>query len=394
MRFSGPSAAAQVLARIWLLLAAASLLLPPADRLGWWLPIHLALAGAAGSAVSGTLPLFANALAGAHELPQRWDPLLTVTAGAASIALGRPLGIVWLLALGGAAYAAGSLRLTWLVLVAWQTGSNRRHAAALAAYAGAALSLSLGAILGGLLGAGVVDGAAVQEIRTAHVTLNAEGFLALAVAGSLLVLVPITLRVRAPAASGRLAVAALGGGVLLQAVGYVGSWAPLVSVGAGSTLLGSVDLVRVAAGSVARRPRTPEPGAALHLLAAPLWLVGVAAAALALAVDGAAGWPLPLVAALTLGVFVQALLGAWSYLLPVSDTGGSEARRARMARTRHWAGTRAATFNGGAALAVLSAADLVPSDVGTIGLVGAAAAALGTIVLASLPARAAAAERP
>ncbi|HEX6207005.1 MAG TPA: hypothetical protein VF058_01470 [Actinomycetota bacterium] len=384
MRFSGPSAAAQVLARIWLLAAAASLLLPAADRLGWWLPIHLALAGAAGSAVSGTLPLFANALAGAHDLPQRWDPLLLVTAGAASIAIGRPLAITWLLAVGGGAYALGSLRLTWLVLTARRAGSNRRHSAALFAYAGAALSLTLGAILGALLGAGSVGGAAILDVRAAHVTLNAEGFLALAVAGSLLVLVPITLRVRAPDATGRLVVGSLGLGVILQAAGHVASWTPLVAVGAGAALVGAADLVRVAAGSVARGPRMPEPGAALHLLSVPLWLLGVTAAALILALTGSAGWPLPLVAALTLGVFVQALLGAWSYLLPVSDPAGSEARRARLERTRRWAWPRAAVFNAGAALVALTAAGWLPSSLGTIGLVGAAAAALAAIVLASL----------
>lgn len=391
MRFSGPSAAAQVLARIWLLAAAASLLLPASDRLGWWLPIHLALAGAAGSAVAGTLPLFANALAGAHHLPQRWDPLLLVTAGAASIAIGRPMGITWLLAAGGGAYALGSLRLTWLVLTAWHAGTNRRHAAALAGYAGAALCLTLGAVLGGLLGAGTVGGAAVLDVRAAHVTLNAEGFLALTVTSSLLVLVPITLRVRAAEASGRLAVGGLALGVLLQAAGHLASWTPLVVAGAAAALLGATDLVRVAAGSVARRPRMPELGAALHLLAVPLWLTGIAAAALVLAVRGAAGWPLPLVAALALGVFVQALLGAWSYLLPVSDPGGSAARRARLERTRRWALPRAAAFNLGAALAVLEAAGWVSGPAAAIGLGVAAAAALATIVLASLPARAAAA---
>ncbi|HUG88674.1 MAG TPA: hypothetical protein VMP42_07895 [Actinomycetota bacterium] len=386
MRFSGPSAAAQVLARIWLASAAASLLLPPADRLGWWLPIHLALAGAAGTAVAGTLPLFANTLAGAHHLPQRWDPLLLVTAGAACIAVGRPLGIAWLLAAGGTAYAAGSLRLTWLVLAARLVGRNRRHNAALVAYAGAALSLTLGAVLGGLLGAGAVGGLAVADVRAAHVTLNAEGFLALTVTGSLLVLIPIALRVRAPDAGGRLAVAALAGGAGLQAAGQVAAWPPLVIAGAAAALIGAADLVRVAAAALARRPRMPERGAALHLLAVPAWLIGVTAAALVLAIRGAPAWPLPLVTALTLGVFVQALLGAWSYLLPVSDPGGSPARRARLERTRRWALARAATFNAGVALTVLAAAGWVPGPAGTTGLATAGASALLTVTLASLPA--------
>jgi len=386
MRFSGPSAAAQVLARIWLASAAASLLLPPADRLGWWLPIHLALAGAAGSAVAGTLPLFANALAGAHHLPQRWDPLLLITAGAACIAVGRPLGSAWLLAAGGTVYAAGSLRLTWLVLAARLVGRNRRHNAALVAYAGAALSLTLGAVLGSLLGAGAVGGLALADVRAAHVTLNTEGFLALTVTGSLLVLVPITLRVRGPAGAGRLAVAGLAAGAALQAAGHVAGWRPLVVAGAAVVVVGAVDLLRIGVGAATRRPWMPEPAAALHLLAVPAWLAGVTATVLALSISGATAWPLPLVAALTLGVFVQALLGAWSYLLPVSDPAGSAARRARLERTRRWAPARAATFNAGVALTVLAAAGWVPGPAGAIGLATAGASALLTVTLASLPA--------
>jgi len=130
----------------------------------------------------------------------------------------------------------------------------------------------------------------------------------------------------------------------------------------------------------------PEPAAALHLLAVPAWLAGVTATVLALSISGATAWPLPLVAALTLGVFVQALLGAWSYLLPVSDPAGSAARRARLERTRRWAPARAATFNAGVALTVLAAAGWVPGPAGAIGLATAGASALLTVTLASLPA--------
>ncbi|MEO7663571.1 MAG: hypothetical protein ABIV26_00465, partial [Candidatus Limnocylindrales bacterium] len=47
---------------VYLGLAVASLLLPPAMRLGTWLPAHLALAGAAATAIAAVLPFFTAAL--------------------------------------------------------------------------------------------------------------------------------------------------------------------------------------------------------------------------------------------------------------------------------------------------------------------------------------------
>lgn len=394
MRFTGPAAAAQVLARAWLLAAAASLLVPPETRLGWWLPLHLALAGAAGTAVSGALPLFATTLAGARQLPQRWDPVVLITVGAASIAAGRPLGIRWLVALGGTAYGVGALRLTWLVLRGWLVGTNRRHAMTLLAYGAASLALTVGVTLGALLGTGAVGGTAFLGVRDAHITLNTEGFLALTVAGSLLILIPVVLRVRAPDVSGRPAILGLTVGVFLQAAGHAAMSSAMVVVGAAIAVLAAVELVRVSALTVARRPRMMEPAAAWHLLGVPLWLAGVTTAVLVHAVRGDPVWPLPLTAALTLGVFVQALVGAWSYLLPVSDPGGSASRRARLERTRPWARTRSAVFNAGAATAILAASGALPGTAGSIGLGAAIASALTGVAMAARPAKRIDAERP
>jgi hypothetical protein len=61
----------QTAARVWLTAAALSLLLPPADRLVLWLPLHLALAGAISVAISGAMQTFALALT-ATPSPSRW----------------------------------------------------------------------------------------------------------------------------------------------------------------------------------------------------------------------------------------------------------------------------------------------------------------------------------
>ena len=48
----------QSAARVWLTLAALSFLLPVRWRLGLWLPLHLTLAGAVSTAISGAMQNF------------------------------------------------------------------------------------------------------------------------------------------------------------------------------------------------------------------------------------------------------------------------------------------------------------------------------------------------
>ncbi|MGZ8641765.1 MAG: hypothetical protein ACXWYF_09990, partial [Actinomycetota bacterium] len=52
----------QTVARAWLTLAGLSLLLPPDRRAGIWLPLHLTLAGAVTTAISGAMQNFMLAL--------------------------------------------------------------------------------------------------------------------------------------------------------------------------------------------------------------------------------------------------------------------------------------------------------------------------------------------
>ncbi len=47
----------QIAARVWLTLAGLSLLLPAGRRVGIWLPLHLALAGAVATAISGAMQM-------------------------------------------------------------------------------------------------------------------------------------------------------------------------------------------------------------------------------------------------------------------------------------------------------------------------------------------------
>ncbi len=386
MRLSGPAATAQGLARGWLLAAAASLFLPSSVRLGWWLPLHLALAGAAGTAVAGAMPRFAAALSGSRQAREdRLAPLL-ISAAAGSIAVGVPARLSWLTAIGGAAYAAGAVRLGVSVAQAWRSGRNRRHIVEIGFYVAATLALLAGAILGTLLGTGLV-GASYAAVRRAHITLNLEGFLALTIAGTLLILLPVVLRVRAPEARGWGAFVGLAGGVALQAAGLLLDRTAVVAAGALFYAAGAGDLTRVALLTLRRRPRVPEPTPSLHLLAAVAWLlvaaVAQAVASLAGRIDSARDF---LLVTLGLGVVVQALLGAWSYLLPVSATGGARVRRLRLARTREGAPTRAVAFNLGVGMA--AAGSVTAGDAGGVLVLAGVTAgvAAGALLLARVSA--------
>ena len=62
MRRRGTNAIYNAASRCWLLAAGVSLVLPASARLGYWLPIHLALAGAVSVAISGNMMTFAATL--------------------------------------------------------------------------------------------------------------------------------------------------------------------------------------------------------------------------------------------------------------------------------------------------------------------------------------------
>ncbi|HUK64160.1 MAG TPA: hypothetical protein VLV15_12525, partial [Dongiaceae bacterium] len=116
--------------------AVGTLALPLRWRLGWWLPLHVVVAGAVATAISGAMQVFARALTatkGERGMSVAVQ-FFAVTAGAAAIAMGLPSGRRWLVALGGAAWVAGIALLGWFVWRAWARSVTRRHPVPIAAY--------------------------------------------------------------------------------------------------------------------------------------------------------------------------------------------------------------------------------------------------------------------
>ena len=327
-----------VVAATYLAAAAASLTLPADLRLGTWLPVHLALAGAAVTAISAVLPFFTAALVVAPPV----HPVLRV-GGVTFVALGEVLAIlVFGTARGQAlpAALAGGTFLIGLGLVAASVflpllgalGPRRRLFEL--AYAIALGNVALGVTIASLfVGGNLLVGTAWASLKPAHAWLNLFGFAALVIVTTLLHLAPTVVGTRLrPRTSGWIAVSGLAVGAPMVALGYVvGSWV-LVRTGAGLVLAGAIGVT----GHAIVVHRDPDRGRwttdfGWHrftigaLLGGQLWLAGglaIAAARVLAAGPDPGAWSLPLITGpLIVGGIVPIVLGAMTHLLPAIGPG-------------------------------------------------------------------------
>lgn len=364
----------QLASRIWLTAAAASLLLPDSARLGWWLPLHLALAGAVSLAISGAMQNFALTLTAtpAPPVPVVAAQFVLANAAAALVAVGYPADLGGLVAVGGACFAAAAALLGWIVRRAWRLALNRRHALPMAMYAMAISAVLVGGILGAIVGTDLVDDPDVWVgLRQAHLSLNLLGWVSLTIAGTLVTLLPTVLRIRMPSWHGRWTAILLAGGVVAIAAGLALRIDPVAAVGGSAFAVGALGVAWLAAKAI-RTPRTwPVPVTAKHFLAALGWfVVGSIALAVALArgADAFASFRQPYLVLFVVGWALQTLLGAWLYLLPMARPGHPDERRLQLAATEFGRAVELGTLNVGVALMALSGAGWASPTLGSIGM--------------------------
>lgn len=383
-------------------LAAASLALPAADRHGLWLPLHLALAGAAGTAVAAVLPFFAAAIAQARPSAPalRIGGVAMVAAGALVVSGGVVRDSSAIAAAGGLAYLVG------LGVVAVAAFRPLRQALAprvrviAGAYAVALAQVAVGAALATALLAGFAPVAEHwAQLKPAHAWLNVFGFLSVVVATSLVHLAPTVAgsRIRSRA-SAMVAVGALVAGPPLVAIGFAIGSDAIARIGASSELLGAVALVVHA--FVVRRDAggwTTDPDwhrmAGWSVTAAPVWfVVTVASAAGRILWLGAvpAAWSIDLLAApLAVGWLVQVLIGSWTHLVPSIGPGHQATHARQRAVLGRWSTARLVLLNGGVGLLLVG----VFADVRPLLIVGGFAAlasvlwALAMLVAAAIQPR-------
>jgi len=361
-----------VAARVWLTLAALSFLLPEGDRIGVWLPLHLALAGAVSTAISGAMQNFVLALTASPPPSDRVvvAQFALVTVGAAVIALDRVLGHEVGVAMGGALFLLGIALLGGIVVRAWRRSLHERHALPIAMYGLAITAILVGGTLGALVGSGAVEGQTWLGLRQAHMTLNVLGWVSITISGTLITFLPTVLRIRMPLWHGWATVGLLAGGLGAMAAGLALRVEALARGGGVAYAAGALGVAWLVV-KVMRTPRTwPVPVAAKHLILAVAWFeVGALALAVALVrgLDAFATFREPFLAIFVVGWAIQTLLGAWLYLLPMARPGHPDERRRQLAAIELGGALQLLALNAGVLLLALAGAGWVSGIIGAVG---------------------------
>lgn len=341
----------------------------PAPR---WLLIHLLLLGAVSHSIlvwsrhfADTLLHMTTSAAGQRSESVR---LGLLNGGTVAVVVGV-LGGGWPVTVIGAAGVATAVG--WhgaSLLVRLRSALPARFAMTVRYYVAAAGLLPVGALIGTLLARSAGDGDH-ERLLIAHVTLNVLGWIGLTVLGTLLTLWPTMLRTRiapfAERAASRALPVLLSGLAVTVAATLLGVL-PGAAVGLALYLVGlgvlSVPFVKVA------RAKPPSVFASWSVLAGIAWFAGLLVV-LTVGLAGASGWAeahdrlLAITPAFAAGFAAQVLLGALSYLIPVTLRGGPIAVRAANRAIDRGAALRLTLVNAGLMVSVPP----VPSAVRVLG---------------------------
>ena len=345
-------------ARVWATAALLAVPLAPAIGLGWWLPMHLALLGAATQAIAGGQLMFSVTL-GLSRGPRRSEVLYQLgllNLGALLVVAGRWANEATVLASGATIVVAAAVWVGWRVHRISRDSPNRRFSITGTFYRLAAVSIVTGASIGGALGAGVFDDASSYlEHRSLHMTLNVFGWAGLTIVGTAITLLPTILHVRAPSLRGLRATPWLMfGGLAVLSTGASLDTGWLAGAGMTAYVLGLGTFGMYARQILVTQRRRKVPTAALHLMAALVW---AAVTTLALIVtssssDHAAGRDLVVVGG-GVGFVFQALLGAWSFILPSTRPPVPEQRRRELVAMELGGRVQVIAYNLGAGIALI-----------------------------------------
>ena len=380
-------------------------LLPTQVRLGIWLPLHLALAGAATTAIAGVMPFFSAAFAAAppSDVRLRWAAVVAVALGAASVAGGVVAAQVSLSVPGGVVFVIG-IALTGIATIRPMGGAlGPSRGLVTQGYVVALCEVAVGATLATLYLAGwspvVGDWAAAKP---AHAWLNLVGFVSLVIATTLLHFFPTVVGARISVRpSARITVVGLAAGAPLVAVGSLLQSDVIARVGAVSVLAGAAALAVNARRTWQTRSHwTTDPGwhrfAMGGLVSAIVWFdVGMLIAAGRVLTFGAApaSWSIDTIA----GPFIAGWIGlavvaSATHLVPAIGPGDPSAHARQRQILGRVANLRLTVWNIGTASLSLGLLAHMPTAAGVgitliaVGL-GATAVLLGSAVVVGLHGR-------
>ena len=310
-------------------------------RMPQWLALHLLVLGAASNAVFVYSRHFAQALLHVRPGSERAAHLrlALLNVGVVGVLCGMSEGLTWL-AVGGAGCVVGAVgaHAGSLVGMARAATLAGRLRVVVWFYVAGGVALVVGGALGGVLASDAVSSERWEQgLRLAHAHLNLLGWLGLVIVGTQFMLWPAVLRTRmaeeAPVVARRALRATAGGlgvavaGLVLTAVSDAGHWVAVVGMvgytaGVGCSLVPAVREARV---------KPPRSAAPVALLAGNAWLIAALLVDVVGLVRGAdAADDLLgrlLVPALGIGAVAQILVGALTFLLPVTVGGGPVGNR-------------------------------------------------------------------
>jgi nitrite reductase (NO-forming) len=353
---------AMAIALAFLCAAVVAAFLPTSLRVGSWLPLHLALAGGASTAIVGVMPFFSAAFATTQPVDARlrWASLLAVTVGALVLPAGYVTGDFALAALGGGLFIVGMLVTAYATVVPVRRPLARSGGVVTLGYTISLLMVASGALLASLFLAGVpaVVGA-WGGLRPAHAWLNLVGFVSLVIATTLLHFFPTVIGARIQdVRSAYLTVLGLAAGTALVAVGFAARSDWLVRAGAGAVLVGALALA-VYAWQTWRTKSAWSGDEGWHrfamggLLSAIAWFeVGALTATvrlLAAGADPAAASADVLIGPLVPGWVGLAVLASATHLVPAIGPGDPAAHTRQRVLLGHLGGTRLLVADAGIA---------------------------------------------
>ncbi len=366
-----------------------------------WLPLHLALAGGASTAIAGVMPFFVAALSAGRPAPARLRAvavaLVAVGAGLVAthgLAPGLSVGVP-LSAVGGAVYLAGIACTAACVRASGRGGLMARRPIVTAGYLLALANVGVGGTLGTLVLAGwepVVT--RLATVRPAHAWTNLIGFVSLVILATLLHFLPTVLGTRiVPRRSATVAVLGVALGSPLVVLGLLTGVDVVAGGGAVLTLAGVAALAAEARAVRAARGRWTTD-ANWHLMASGGLLAGVAwftvgagtASVLMLAravglVGDEGAWRSALVAGpLAVGWVAQVLVASWTHLLPSIGPGGPAQHAVQREVLGRAAAPRLFALNTGTVLLAVG----WPTGIAALAAAGAALAALAVVSSAGL----------
>ncbi|HWL38562.1 MAG TPA: hypothetical protein VNQ77_20410 [Frankiaceae bacterium] len=349
---------------------------------GRWLAVHLFTLGVLTNLLADLMRHFAATLLHVRDDggPHLWR-IAARNAGVLLVLTGRVSAVPWLVA-AGATVVSAEVLLGWRdVRRMRRRALPARHAPVVRAYQRAYGAFLHAALLGALLGTGVLPGRWYANVRLAHLHVALLGWAGVPVLATLVFLGPTLLRARvADGADGRarrlLPVAAYG--VTAASFALLLGLRPVAAIGVAAFAWAATvlcwDVVRL---------RGAAPNSALAVALGWLVLAAWADAAL-LALDATAY--LDAVGALALvGGLAPVVVAAAGYIWAMSAGADVAARTARLGAVARWATVRAVLWHGGTALlatALLSRALDVPLP----GALSARTALLAVVLSAALSA--------